>query len=716
MPRALAVVVLSALALTPAAEGRVKPSVAITAPASVSAGARVLVVARPVGEVRGARVELQQRRGRRWSKRAASRVRRPGRSIRLRTAAGARAGKLVLRAVLIRNRHVIATSRTRRVAVFKRGGTPGARFALPPTNVVQVPQQGQPGTVRYHGDLGVQPGDFVAAGVGPATPTGFLGKATAVAHQGTDTLVETVPATLLEAVPAGAIDVHTTATSRTAAFGPRAAGAGDKALAKSVSCSGGGSIELSGSVSLTSDLAITAHWGDFSFSHPLGRVKDASFTASATASARLGAKATASAGCKLDETKVAEWQLPTIEFTVGPIPVVIVPKASISVSAEAEVQSTVSTEVHGGFTAKAGIGYTRSNGFAPISSFTPQFGYEPPSVSSTAKANATVTPKIDLLVYDVAGPEIALAAGLSFAADMTKDPWWTLTLPIDLTAKLTVPALGLDSGELHVYQHEFELAHADSAAPTTTTPTPAEPTPPAPHPSPRHISYYSLTNDLQCSLASNEDTHEDFFSRDTDDGCGTFLAVDGTLYGPAVIPAGDQLGDYIPWTPVSQTHAGDGTAADPRTVVTTVAAGDTGVELTQTDVYQDGGTAVDTSFALSGADQDTQTVRLSYGADCYLAENDYGTGAFDAPTTSPTCQHHADDGGVASMSLSPLSAGATGGEGHYADIWADIGAQTDLPNNCSCDATHDNGFALSWPVVLSGTTPVIRKQRLAFGY
>ena len=79
---------------------------------------------------------------------------------------------------------------------------------------------------------------------------------------------------------------------------------------------------------------------------------------------------------------------------------------------------------------------------------------------------------------------------------------------------------------------------------------------------------------LTCSVNHIGDTSGEWFGGTS---CGTFASVDGVLYGPF-------LGTTF--TAVSQTGpTGSGTAADPYLTVTTVAAGDTGITLQQTDRY-----------------------------------------------------------------------------------------------------------------------------------
>ena len=95
-------------------------------------------------------------------------------------------------------------------------------------------------------------------------------------------------------------------------------------------------------------------------------------------------------------------------------------------------------------------------------------------------------------------------------------------------------------------------------------------------------------------------TSEPEFFGDT--ACGTFLVVDGVLYGPSSIPAGGAAAPLTPWTPVSQTPTtGSGTSADPWTIVTIVDAGTTGIRLTQTDTYVEGSESYRTTVSIASS-------------------------------------------------------------------------------------------------------------------
>ena len=82
------------------------------------------------------------------------------------------------------------------------------------------------------------------------------------------------------------------------------------------------------------------------------------------------------------------------------------------------------------------------------------------------------------------------------------------------------------------------------------------------------LTRIEITNDLNCAVDHTGDSAPEFYG---DTACGTLVAVGGTLYGPADIPAGESASPRTPFTPVSQTGVlGAGTVGDPYRIVTVV--------------------------------------------------------------------------------------------------------------------------------------------------
>jgi len=429
----------------------------------VAAGALAQVSGRVRPYQSGVIVSVQREGAGRWITLASGAPARSG-SFALTFAAPSRPGKLVERVLVSRGRADVAASRTRTVRIVKAKGAlvSGVHaVVLDPSVVSATPAPGKPGTLMYAGGDDVQVGQIIAIGAGPTAPFGFLGKATAVSDENGSTAVSTVPVSLLQAVPQGSIDA-VLSTGQAQASRARATTAAEKPF----SCDGSGSATITADASFSALLDFKADWRVF------GGLQSASLTANASAGGSLTAEAQAAVNCELKKSKVVQFDGPTATVWVGPVPVVLTSQIIVYVDADAGANAAITSSVGTGFSASAGIGWTKSGGFAPIHTFNSHLSFQPPVLTANAHVAGDLTPTVDVLLYGVAGPEIALKAGLDLEANTTANPWWTLTAPVDLTASLTVPDLNLSSPTLHVYQHTFTLATAGGPLGGTAPPPP----------------------------------------------------------------------------------------------------------------------------------------------------------------------------------------------------------------------------------------------------
>lgn len=213
--------------------------------------------------------------------------------------------------------------------------------------------------------------------------------------------------------------------------------------------------------------------------------------------------------------------------------------------------------------------------------------------------------------------------------------------------------------------------------------------------------------DLNCAVNHQADTAGEFYG---DTACGTFLVVDDTLFSPASIPAGSNAVG-TPWTPVEQSPiTGTGTATDPFRYSTTVAAGDTGVTVVQTDSYVVGQESFRTSVRVEN-DGPARDVRLYRAADCYLADSDNGLGSVDAGTGAVACVSPQSN---RIEQWLPLSPGSRHYEADFSEVWQKIGDRAQFPNTCRCDEEIDNGAGLSWDISLAADGSATRNSLITF--
>ena len=402
----------------------------------------------------GSRVIVERRSGAGWLVVAAGRVAKHGR-FRLTWPAPQKAGVVSVRAVGYRGSKLVGTSRVRRVDVFRHAG--GAVTVSPRTQVlaastvVSASPDGKPAELVVAGGNEVSVGQIIAIGAGLATPDGFLGQVTAVSVSGGETTVQTKPATLMQAVPVGSFDVSMSQAPQgnSVRHGVR------RAHDSHADCNGSvaASVDADASVGLT----IRAK-GDWSWLR--GGVQSASLSAGASASASVTATVEGAGSCKLDPVQILKLKGPGDTFFVGPVPVVVTSQVLVDLDASASVGAKVTTGISGGYSATAGIGWTKSGGFYPIDSFGPTFKYTAPTLSANADVEASLDPTIQVSIDGGGHADLNLSAGLDLTADTTANPWWALTAPVSVTGDLDISKLDLKSPTLTLYKHSFTLVQA----------------------------------------------------------------------------------------------------------------------------------------------------------------------------------------------------------------------------------------------------------------
>lgn len=409
----------------------------ITVRGKVRAGSRKL-------RVRASSVRFQQRVGRRWVVRAKARAKRRGGRFTLRWRAPERTAVLKMRVVAGKARRPLAKTRQHRVAVTRTS-------VLRPGRVVTAPAPGQAGELRYRGRVDIARGTFVALDVGPVTPFGLLGKVTSVDRGRRQTTISIEPATLPQAIPEGSFSVGGASSASKKA---RAA-ATARPFANNLSCDAGVEATLRGSVSVDVEPRMWVHWSWF-------RVKSAEASVTVTGAAELAAAISGAASCSLARTQVASWDAPALRFSIGPVPVVIVPRATLLIAASAQASAAASTSINGSVTAKAGLRV--EDGVHPIGEFGHTFSYTPLQGTVKASLGAQAIPAVSFLLYGIGGPQFDLTAGLQLNAHPAARPWWTLTAPVKLDARLVVPGFDdFGAGPQTVYEHNFDIASASTA-------------------------------------------------------------------------------------------------------------------------------------------------------------------------------------------------------------------------------------------------------------
>ncbi len=242
---------------------------------------------------------------------------------------------------------------------------------------------------------------------------------------------------------------------------------------------------------------------------------------------------------------------------------------------------------------------------------------------------------------------------------------------------------------------------------------------PAPILSSGPLTRVQITPDLNCAVDHTGDTAPEFYG---DTACGTLVAVGGTLFRPAVIPAGGSAQPFLAFTPVSQSAVtGNGTDGDPFSIVTVVDLGSTGLRLTETDSYVVGQETYRTDVAIENTSGGSLDAILYRAGDCYLQESDFGFGFADPITGAVSCVAGVADGsgttvpGTRIEQWYPLSSGSSYFESYYDSVWAQIGTQTSFADDCAeCANYIDNAAGISWNVTIPAGGSITRSHLTVF--
>lgn len=335
----------------------------------------------------------------------------------------------------------------------------------------------------------IKVGSVLTAGVGPQTPGGMLVEVTSVTRQGALAITTADPAPLTAIGPQAEIisqpqlKMTTEDFERVANADPQTdpgafkqgsalkklpEGLGSLQAKKSgadkpFKCSSRAGAKLTGDVSFDAGTSVGVAWGGWL--HP-GTIK-AHVGVKLSQAAKLKVEVFGEAKCELElELLPEDYRFTPWSFSVGPVPVVIVPKLNFLVNGEAEIAASTSIEVDQSLSTEFGVAYDGDN-FGPYGKANAEFKtkyYEP---AGSMNLKASVGPRLAFDFYDVAGPYLTAGIFMQLKANTDKSPWWRLSSGLQAGGGLRfkVWKFGFDYNKPDIWSEDWTVAQAKTPAP-----------------------------------------------------------------------------------------------------------------------------------------------------------------------------------------------------------------------------------------------------------
>ncbi len=394
----------------------------------------------------------------------------------------------------------------------------------------------------------VKVGDVLASGPSSSAPFGYLRRVTGVVHGSSEVQLTTVPARLDEAIK----EAHVTATvilptdgSHTATLVPggltfpappmSAAGLGASHSLDLEYHANGVDLSLHGhetswvgvNIGVDIDAACLID-GDpcFAFDTEAGEQEDAAVTINGRFN-----------GSFSKSFPLANETFDPIVFFIGPVPVVLVPNLDISFDFDATANGTFAYAAEANAPEyRMSVHWDSANGFSNGFSFQPAH-FDPGSIDLVADvdAQAKIPTRVDLLLYDVAGVNAIVTAGLDAKLHIPHKPRWSVDgeLMGEIGVNATLPIIGdLGSTEVTLFDEQFHVAESAN--------------------NPPRVAIQSPINGQQISFSWPDFGNATLFATTSDDEDGTpcctvdWLLGDGSLlaHGNDVVAPFPRVGHF----------------------------------------------------------------------------------------------------------------------------------------------------------------------------
>ena len=301
-------------------------------------------------------------------------------------------------------------------------------------------------------------GDILVDSASTMAPNGYLRKISKIENGSGTTILRTEQAKLWEAIPQASIRYTS--------------GVLNKKMLKSVELSEGvkfsekpdlnktnktefevfsfdlnkdiGNVNVSGSSSLDMEFIFNFDW---SFSLDLDLVEVDLFKTAININQSSNNKVQSNNGETLHEkVSIAKMNFTPWTFSLGPVPVVLVPQVELFIEVDGTISAQLSTWASENYSSEIGLKYTSDDGWEGIGTKNANLDFHPPVLKAGANFESHVGPEVKVLLYGVAGPTMNITGCCKLDAAPTTNGNWNLNFNIGAKAEagVEVSLLGFD--------------------------------------------------------------------------------------------------------------------------------------------------------------------------------------------------------------------------------------------------------------------------------
>ncbi len=211
---------------------------------------------------------------------------------------------------------------------------------------------------------------------------------------------------------------------------------------------GNNTFTLQGSTSLSMDVFFAFDWHCDCLPTPSITVDKFETGIELNQSASINLLSQAGATMTTGTVKLASYYFQPWVFSIGPIPVVFVPKVDLVMHADGTISAEFSTGASEDFDGRLGVRYVPStvepplppnDGWKPIAEAPYNYNYYPPNLQVSANAEAHVGPEVSLLLYGIIGPFMNVTGCIQLDAEVvTGTNNWNLDFNVGSNAEVGV--------------------------------------------------------------------------------------------------------------------------------------------------------------------------------------------------------------------------------------------------------------------------------------